>query len=215
LEVGCGTGFVLDGIRSGGLPFRVAGTDLFPAGLEVARRRLPGTPLLQLDARHMPFTGVFDVIAALDVLEHIDEDTLVLEQIVGALRPGGGLVLTVPQHPWLWSGADDVAHHERRYTRRELVSKVETAGMRIVRVTSFVSLLLPLLVLSRIRGRRGDAYELERELALPPALDRAFERVLAAERRLIAAGLSFPAGGSLLLVARKPETGKRPDMVPA
>jgi SAM-dependent methyltransferase len=205
LEIGCGTGFVLEAIRRGRPELDLVGAELFSSGLEIARRRLPDVPLLQLDARTMGLVEAVDVVAAFDVLEHIRDDEEVLEEAGRALRLGGGLVLTVPQHPWLWSAADDFAHHERRYRRNELVAKVEQAGMRVVRITSFVSFLLPLLAVSRLRGARDSAtYEFEREFELARPLDRALELVLAAERGLIARGISFPAGGSLLVVAKKP-----------
>src|SRR5262249_23658252 len=106
---------------------------------------------------------------------------------------------------WLWSEADDLAHHQRRYTRSDLVAKVEAAGLEVLRATSFVSLVLPVLFLSRLRARRErTAYNLQKELSLPKCLDQALERFLTIERRLIAHGLYSPAGGSLLVVARKP-----------
>jgi hypothetical protein len=144
------------------------------------------------------------VVAALDVLEHVEHDEQVLAEATRALRPGGGLLVTVPQHPWLWSAADTFARHERRYRRADLVGKIEHAGLRVVRATSFVSFVLPLMMLSRLRGARADAtYKFEREFTLPRALDRTLEAVLALERELIKRGVSFRAGGSLLVVAAK------------
>lgn len=204
LEIGCGTGFVLQAIRRARPELDIAGAELFPSGLEVARRRLPEVPLLLLDARDIQLEGAFDVVGAFDVLEHVPEDEHVLTEMARAVRPGGGLLLTVPQHPRLWSAADSFAHHERRYRRTELVAKVKRAGLRVVRTTSFVSLLLPFLVASRLRRARDLAtYDLESELRLPRPVDRAFESFLIAELKLIARGFSFPVGGSLLVVATK------------
>jgi SAM-dependent methyltransferase len=204
LEIGCGTGFVLQAIRRERPSMQITGLELFPEGIEVARRRLPRVRLLQLDARKMEFESDFDVVAALDTLEHIREDELVLERAASALRRGGGMLITVPQHPWLWGPADTYAHHERRYRAGELAAKIERAGLEVVRTTSFVSLLMPFLVASRWRPRfSGRTYDLARELYLPRRVDRAFELVGGLERALIKRGLSFPAGGSLLVVARK------------
>jgi hypothetical protein len=85
-----------------------------------------------------------------------------------------------------------------------LTGKVERAGFRVVRVTSFVSLLLPLMLLSRlkrqiIRAPRGPSAELD----IGKALNRLLEGVLSVERTMIEGSVSFPAGGSLLLVARR------------
>src|SRR5205823_1532466 len=95
-----------------------------------------------------------DAIGAFDVLEHVYEDEAVLRQLYQALKPRGGLLLSVPQHPWLWSPVDDYSHHRRRYIASALAEEVERAGFRILRQTSFVSLLLPVVALSRWRGRR-------------------------------------------------------------
>ena len=203
-ELGCGSGYVLSGVRAGLPRLDVSGSELFSAGLSVARRRLGDTPLYRIDGRALPFTAEFDVFGAFDVLEHIEEDTVVLSELHRAVRPGGGIVLTVPQHPRLWSAADDYGRHVRRYTRPELVGKLEGAGFTPVRVTSFVSLLLPLLALSRLLHRSSDEpYDPETEYRASASVDRMLERVLELERALIQRGANLPAGGSLLAVARR------------
>ena len=203
LEVGCGTGFVLAAIRDGRPNLALTGGDAAMEGLAVARRRLPDVPLLQLDARRLPFEAEFDVVAALDVLEHVDEDRLVLEEMHRAVKPGGGALIMVPQHPWLWSPEAD-AEHKRRYRRDELTAKVEAVGFRIVRRTSFVSLLLPLMALSRaLQRRRGRTDDPVKEMRAAERVGPALERVLALERAMIERGASLPAGGSVLMVAMR------------
>jgi SAM-dependent methyltransferase len=205
LEVGCGTGFVLLGLRRRFPALRLVGGEPEEEGLAVARERLPDVELRTLDARDLPFEGEFDAVGAFDVLEHIDEDVVALEQLRNAARPGGGVLLTVPQHPWLWSAADEFGGHRRRYRRGELIRKTEAAGLEVLRATSAVTLLLPLVALSRLRDRRiaSEDYDVRREFSAPPKVDAALERVLRLERGLIARGVSFPAGSSLLLVARR------------
>jgi SAM-dependent methyltransferase len=154
-------------------------------------------PLYQIDALRLPFESDFDAVGAFDVLEHIEQDSEVLCEIRQALTPGGGLLLTVPQHPSLWSGEDVRACHKRRYTRREIVSKVESAGFKVLRVTSFVTFLLPLMWASRKRRAAKAEFELH------SMLNDLLESVLRVESWLIRRGCSFPIGGSLLLVARK------------
>jgi SAM-dependent methyltransferase len=206
LEVGCGTGFVLGALREALPGLRLVGSELYDEGLAIARRRLPDVELVQADARELPFENEFDVVGSFDVLEHVAEDERALERMRRALRPRGGLVLLVPQHPRLWSDMDTVAHHVRRYTRRELAAKVERAGFEILETSSFVSTLLPAMVVSRAARRMlRRPYDPVAELR-PGALNGVFERILDGERRLIERGWSLPAGGSLLLVARAATT---------
>lgn len=212
LEIGCGTGFVLSGIASVFPGARLHGSELYPVGLAFARERLPGAEFMQMDARAIPFTEAFDVVGAFDVLEHIEEDAAVLRQIHGALKPGGVLLLTVPQHAWLWSPLDESACHVRRYGRADLHSKLEASGFEVQRSTSFVSGLLPFMLLSRWAARRrppGYAHGLP-EVEIRPWLDRLFGLVMAVELLLIRAGFSPPLGGSRLAVAKKAPAPRQP-----
>ena len=120
---------MLAGIREKFPRMRLAGSEIFADGLAIAKARVPKVELYQMDARHISFEGEFDVVGAFDVLEHVIEDENVLVQMFNAVRPGGGLLVTVPQHPFLWSASDQHAMHQRRYNRAELRTKVESARL--------------------------------------------------------------------------------------
>lgn len=203
LEVGCGTGFVLSGVSQEFPLARIVGSEIYTTGLAFAAKRLPGVELLQMDARKLPYYAEFDLLTAFDVIEHILEDELVLDNIFRAIKPGGGCLITVPQHKWLWSPMDDAACHQRRYSARELHSKLEAAGFRIVRSTSFVTLLLPLMVVSRQVARLSGKAGGSESLAINPALDRVLDAVMRMEQLLIRWGVNFSFGGSRLVVAQK------------
>lgn len=204
LEVGCGTGYVLSGVAYAFPRARLQGSELFTAGLEFAAARQPAINFMQMDARHIPFVDEFDSIGAFDVLEHIEEDEGVLKQMHAALKPGGVMFLTVPQHTWLWSSVDEYACHVRRYNAKELHAKVEGAGFEILRSTSFVSSLLPAMWASRLL-QRNEKIEVDAtaEFRISPWLNRVLETILGIEIRMIGCGLNFPVGGSRLIVARK------------
>ena len=203
LDIGCGTGFVLSKISEEFSKAKLYGSDIFIEALKIAQGKLsPASVLMQMDARKIPYQDEFDVIIACDVLEHIQEDELVLENFARALRPGGGIILTVPQHPWLWSKADDEAQHVRRYTASELPEKVGKAGFKILLNTSFVSLLLPALLLSRLRTKGGNNPQSD-EFEISPGLNKVLGKIMDIERWLIIHGLRFPMGGSRLVVAQK------------
>lgn len=207
LEVGCGTGCVLAAIDRACPRLALTGTEVLAAGLGHAARRSPRARLLQLDARALPFAAAFDVIGAFDVLEHIREDEAVLAQFHRALRPGGGVLLSVPQHPSLWSSQDDLARHVRRYRRGELEAKLRAAGFDIEWSSSFMAILLPMLWLAR-RRRSSDARpraQAHQELAPPAPVNAVLGGLLAVERALLAAGVRLPAGSSRMVVARRLE----------
>ena len=203
LEVGCGTGYVINGIAKAFPTLELEASEYFEDGLVFARQRVPHQcRFRQLDATNMSEVNVYDCIGSFDVIEHIDADECVLANFNRALRTGGYLLLTVPQHPWLWSAADGYAHHLRRYTSSELRSKVLNAGFRIDYCTSFVSLLLPLMALQRFSSRNQD-YNPDDEFKINPVLNSALYLVMQIELTLLRFGLRFPSGGSLLLLARK------------
>ena len=205
LEIGCGTGYVLSGVsKKFPLP-KLFGSEIFIAGLGFAASRVPTARFMQMDARRIPFESEFDVIGAFDVIEHIKEDEEVLRQTCVALKPEGWMLLTVPQHEWLWSPTDEYALHERRYTAADLHRKIKSAGFRVIRSTSFVTSLLPAMATSRFLQRKvsDKQFDSTAEMALSPWLNAIFSRMLSFELALIKTGLNFPAGGSRLVVARK------------
>jgi 2-polyprenyl-3-methyl-5-hydroxy-6-metoxy-1,4-benzoquinol methylase len=203
-EVGCGTGFVLQAAREAFPRLQISASDFLENGLTVARRRVPSATFFQIDARHLDLPAQYDVVCAFDVLEHIGDDARAIERVFAAVRPGGGALVTVPQHPQLWSRADEKSHHVRRYRRRELVERLRQAGFEITRVTSFVSLLLPVMALSRwVDARRKGEFD-GREFQVSKTTNAVLRSVLSFERLLIRLGVSWPAGGSLLAVVRRP-----------
>jgi SAM-dependent methyltransferase len=204
LEIGCGTGYVLSGIGKANPGLALSGSEINYGGLPYARTRVPAAELFQMDARTVPFEDEFDAIGAFDVLEHIENDAAVLEQLHQAARSSGGILVTVPQHKFLWSGQDVRACHVRRYTMPEIRAKVEAAGFEVVRMTSFVSLLFPAMAVSRLLHRKHeDRFDAMDELRLPAWVNWLFDRVLMLERAAIQSGIDFPFGGSVLVIARK------------
>jgi SAM-dependent methyltransferase len=203
-EVGCGTGFMLLGIREAFSDVSVSGSDLFMEGLTYAGKRLPDVSLFQMDAQRIPFEEEFDVIGAFDVLEHVDDDEEVLSQLFKAVKRGGGIIVTVPQHPFLWSKQDKYSFHKRRYTREGLIEKVRKVGFQEKWSTSFVFLLFPLMFLVRLRRDKKDGeFDVFEELRPVSSLNQVLLKIMSAEVFMIRRGISLPVGGSLLLVAIK------------
>jgi SAM-dependent methyltransferase len=208
LEIGCGKAAVLEAIAGARRYERVAGSELHTAALAFARQRMGAGPeLVQMDARAIPARSAFDLIGAFDVLEHIEDDQAVLREIHAALVPGGGVIVTVPQHPRLWSAADDIAFHVRRYRRGEMEQKLTAAGFRVVRSTSYTALLLPLFALSRLvrktKPKTTDEFAAA-EFHISAPVNAVLHAITALEVSLTLAGVSWPAGGSRVVVAVRP-----------
>ncbi|WP_407151419.1 class I SAM-dependent methyltransferase [Bradyrhizobium sp. ORS 86] len=206
LEIGCGTGVVLRSMVNSRTWSSIAGSELHPSGLSHAIRRLGDrAKFVQMDARRIPARNAFDLIGAYDVLEHIVEEELVISEVHAALTDGGGFIAAVPQHPALWSDADEAAHHVRRYRRGELERKLRAAGFDILFSSSYASVVLPLMAANRLRPRlrkpRGEA--VAHELSVSPALNALLRTALNTEVSLTLSGWAWPVGGSRVVVARR------------
>ncbi|MDP3716211.1 MAG: methyltransferase domain-containing protein [Acidobacteriota bacterium] len=207
LEIGCGIGGVIGALRQ--LPhLRLTGSEIYIQGLKYARSKMPDVDFIQLDATSIPFHAGFDVVGAFDVLEHIEQDELVMRQVHAALRPDGLFVVTVPQYQWMWSTLDEIVNHKRRYARRQLTERLHRAGFEVIYATSFVTTLFPFMVMSRLLDR-GEARaadtttEFAERVTLPRPLNILFDWIMRIDEWVLRAGPTLPFGGSLLVVARR------------
>jgi SAM-dependent methyltransferase len=197
LEIGCGTGHNLAMLTQFG---EVDALELDDAAREIAQQRLGHAVM---DAPLPDLTGVpehcYDIVAALDVIEHIDDDAAALASIAKRLKPGGKLLMTVPAHQWMWSAHDVVNHHRRRYSRTALKRLIQGSPLKLERIGYLNSLLFPLAMADRLSSKlRGKD---DANLSLPPApLNAALEAVFSAERHLVGR-FPLPPGLSLFAVA--------------
>jgi SAM-dependent methyltransferase len=182
LEIGCGTGHNLPMLAKFG---RVEAIEIDPAAREIASQRL-GQPVgsAPLPALTGVERGAYDLIAVLDVVEHIEDDVAALKAMAECLKPGGKILITVPAHQWMWSAHDTVNHHHRRYSKGSLEKAIAAAGLKSRKLGYFNSLLFPLAAASRIAGRlRGKD---DSDDSPPPKLVNAvFETIFRWERHLV------------------------------
>jgi SAM-dependent methyltransferase len=200
LEIGAGTGGNFSLLKRFG---RVSAMEPSSEARDLAAELRGLRPLRGALPYEVPFGDEqFDLICMFDVLEHVEDDLEALRMVGRHLAPGGYLVLTVPAYRWLWSHHDEILHHKRRYTRRALTELTRQAGLLVVRSTYFNSLILPVVVVTRL-GKKlfGLRYQ---EDAMPPAFaNRLFYLALAGENHLVQL-LDLPAGVSILLIAGTP-----------
>lgn len=204
LDYGTGTGTMLDVLRGFG---DAQGVDADERAVAFCHAR--GEALVRrLDHGALPFCDAsFDLLTALDVLEHIDDDRGTLREIARVLAPGGRLVVTVPANPWMWGAQDEVSHHFRRYTAARLRAAIECSGLELERLTHFNTLLFPPITAIRLLRRlRPAPGEPRSDFGLPGgkgAVNLLLARIFGLEARWLRhAGLPF--GVSLLAVARSP-----------
>ncbi|MFC1881664.1 class I SAM-dependent methyltransferase [Thermodesulfobacteriota bacterium] len=205
LEVGCGSGRILCSLSSKFPDISLYGADILPQGLALARNRCTDATFFQMDARSMPFINEFDVIGAFDVLEHISEDERFLSQLYQAVKPGGGILLTVPQYQWIWSKEDELMTHVRRYSKRNLFQKVSQAGFHYLWSSSIFCLVFPAIVFKRKLMPLCGAKKIEFEnvISTPKLLNLFFRALCRFEFSLLETVNRIPFGGSLILAARK------------
>jgi SAM-dependent methyltransferase len=212
LEVGCGTGNVLQALEKACSRGVVVGMDLFAEGLAFARKRT-SCALVQGDVEQPGFGVPFDVVGAFDVVEHLPDDLRILRSFHAMLRPGGMLLLTVPAYRSLWSYFDEASHHCRRYEPRDLRQKLDQAGFEVEFLSPFMASVYPLMLLVRRISslrRQGKTPSAESDLSLTlqelrivPVLNGLLTFVLRQEARLIQARRVLPFGSSLIAAARR------------
>tara|TARA_R110002072_G_scaffold81148_1_gene185812 strand:- start:4310 stop:5044 length:735 start_codon:yes stop_codon:yes gene_type:complete len=142
----------------------------------------------------------FDLIAMLDVLEHIDDDVASLRTLGDRLAPGGALLLTVPAVPWLWSDHDVLHQHKRRYTRALLVERLHEAGFEVARIGYFNALLFPLALAQRLFARFLGSGGADHS-APAGSLNAILTAIFSLECKFLGR-VPFPIGLSLFAVAR-------------
>ena len=198
LDVGCGTGANLLMLSEYG---DAEGVDISEDALAFCRER--GLEKVRLGAgEKLPYAdGTFDLVTALDVVEHMDDDLAGLREMRRVLRPGGRVLLFVPTFMFLWGVQDDVSNHRRRYRMPELKRVLEKAGFEIERTTyANITFFLPILLMRKLMRVTGITAASENNINVP-ALNGVLGSVLGAES-FVLRYMNIPFGVSGLCVAR-------------
>ena len=201
LDAGCGTGGFLMRLRQARPDRAAVGLEFNPDAAARARAKA-GVQVAVGSVNAVPFAdAAFGALVSLDVLCHsAAEPDRALAEFRRVLRPGGVLVLNLPAFQWLYSAHDIRVHTSRRFTAEGVRALLAAAGFSEVRTRYWNSLLFPLMVLQRkVLSRGADSPS---DVSVPPPwLNRGLHAATGLERRAAAAGLRFPAGGSVLATA--------------
>lgn len=202
VDVGCGSGRNLEVLARHARS--VLGADCSAAAVQLTAAR--GFPVVQADGNLLPLADwSVDLLTALDVLEHMDDDVRTLTEFHRVLQPGGHVLLAVPAYRFLWSEHDEALRHRRRYLASELHIKLTNTGFEVQKRSYAVFFVFFPIVFYRLaRGLvpKDPMAPKASHVLLPGPLNRLFAGLLALEGRLMRV-LNFPFGTSIVMLARR------------
>ncbi len=201
LDVGCGTGGNLEMLAKFGA---AEGVDVSDDALEFCKSK--GLTAHKGLAEKLPFADEsFDVVTALDVVEHLDDDIAGLKEMRRVLKTGGTTLIFVPAFMWLWGVQDDVSNHRIRYTKRQITERLQKSGFEIERATyANISFFAPILAGRTLMKLTGIKPESENNVNVS-ALNGVFGKLFGAERFWLKK-FDFPFGVSIVIAAKKSES---------
>jgi 2-polyprenyl-3-methyl-5-hydroxy-6-metoxy-1,4-benzoquinol methylase len=200
LDIGCGSGVMLTSLQDVGQTF---GMDMSDEAINFSKEIFEG----RVEKGILPDQVVyeksfFDLITALDVIEHIDRDVASLKTMHSLLVTGGKLVVTVPAYMFLWSRFDELNEHKRRYTLAELNDKLIQAGFAVEKISYYNTLLFPIILVVRILNnllkRDGSS---DTDLPIKP-VNFVLQKIFGIEKYLLRV-INLPFGVSIVAVAKK------------
>lgn len=204
LDVGCGTGLNSKAFEEFG---EIYGVDISKDALKFCRLRGNST-IIRANTGYLPIkNNSFDLLLALDLLEHVEDDIGAIKEFFRILKPNGTLILTVPAFMFLWSDHDIALHHKRRYNKDSLVKVLKSSGYSIERLTCWNFFLFPMVAFIRLFSRGGKDEESGR-YRLPDLSNignTILLWVLRVEKAAISRGYNFPIGVSIICICRKSE----------
>ena len=207
LDAGCGTGGNIKILSRFG---NVVGIDNSPEAIKFCKKR--GFENVQLrDIKNTGFpSNSFDLIVALDLLEHLDNDIETLKEFYRILKKDGYILISVPAYQFLWSEHDVAVHHKRRYSMEEIHRRLLKANFYIVKETFAITFIAPIVFIYRIIRKVCPGFKKQKNsdyVILPVPLNNFFIFLLKTEAFLLRY-INFPFGISIMCIAKKNDSKK-------
>lgn len=200
LDIGCGSGLMLTSLNKVGETY---GMDMSDEAISFSKEIFNGSVEKGALPDQLPYQGnFFNLITALDVIEHIDNDVDSIAAIRSLLAPGGKTVFTVPAYMFLWSPHDEMNEHKRRYTLPEFNKKLVEAGFTVEKISYYNTILFPVVFLVRMLNnilKRDGASDMD----MPGSfLNYVLKKIFGIEKYLLRY-FNLPFGVSVIAVVRK------------
>jgi len=202
LDYGCGSGFIVGQLQARG--YDACGTDISREAVEYGTsqgiKNLYPTNGVEVDFSD----GSFDLILAMDVVEHINEDNLVIKEFERLLKPNGRLIITVPAYQWMWGVQDEVSHHFRRYSMSSMAKLLSFfPNLSVLRKTYFNTFLFPAVVLVRLTSKWFNIKNRESDFDVSDNfLNPIFYLIFNTEIKILKF-FNYPFGVSILIILEK------------
>lgn len=203
LDVGLGTGINGEFLSKAG--YLVDGVEDSDEAMRFVEKNYPSLSVLKTS---FPSSSIrsesYKLVTMLDVIEHIEDDMSALKAAHRALVPGGHVVVTTPAFSFLWTKHDELAHHKRRYRKKDLKRKLEEAGFETIFISYFNFFLFPAISAFRILGKLISKEGITSDFSSTPNfLNLPFTKLFSSERFLMRY-FSLPFGVSIIAVGKKP-----------
>jgi SAM-dependent methyltransferase len=205
LDVGCGTGFILESLKTQyASQYETWGIDISEIAIQFCQEKgLTQVAQGILENNVLP-EHYFDLIMFLDMIEHLDHDLLALTRAKHYLKYQGQILITVPAYQFLWSAHDEIHHHKRRYTKKQITELLCQSGYEVVFISYFNTFLFPLITIARLIGNLLNRHH-SSDVSLPSDLvNHILYQIFGGEQNLLP-HLSFPFGVSIICFARSVE----------
>lgn len=216
LDAGCGTGHLtLELLREG---YSVTAVDFSQELVDFTRKIVGERNLfaeifrVNLEEGEGLKADKYDTIICLDVLEHIRNDQIALQNLVHSLKMDGTLIISVPAVSWLFGFRDRAVGHYRRYDKSDVVGMLADANLEVIslRYWNFIGLVASLIAEKVFRQRLNEDFRYDRSSGYRVFMNR----LLGAWFTLIENPVPMPIGLSLIVICRRnPEAESMPGKV--
>ncbi|MBU4579748.1 class I SAM-dependent methyltransferase [Patescibacteria group bacterium] len=206
LDIGCGNGNIPHYLKTKGI--NIEGADTSLSALNFCKKRVD-IPLYQIDPKKqtLPFLSEsYDIVGLFDVLEHVEKDQSLLSDVFRICKKEGKIIITVPANKYLWSYFDIISGHKRRYSKNDLIIKLEKAGFKIEKISFYMFFLLPFMFFRKLKfptnKNKNGQFDSLPEIKTIPIINDIFLLILKLEKKLLLR-FNLPFGSSIICIAKK------------